>query len=150
MTESIFLPKPVHGSIPIWVGGNIRTAVRRTTRWGDGWHPFGLGLVDFTARVQMIRESGRSIMVSLRMAVDLRKKRDDAVGASGERRAVLSGNREEILTKLEKYRKQGLTISALRYCIRTLKTSGLTSGDFHQREWRPINRPQGEHSSVTY
>ena len=32
-----FLPKPVQGTIPIWVGGNTKYALRRTARIGDGW-----------------------------------------------------------------------------------------------------------------
>jgi probable F420-dependent oxidoreductase len=32
-----FLPKPVRGNIPIWVGGNSKFALRRTARLGDGW-----------------------------------------------------------------------------------------------------------------
>jgi probable F420-dependent oxidoreductase len=32
-----FLPKPVRGTIPMWIGGNTRFALRRTARLGDGW-----------------------------------------------------------------------------------------------------------------
>jgi probable F420-dependent oxidoreductase len=32
-----FLPKPVRGTIEIWIGGNTRFALRRTARLGDGW-----------------------------------------------------------------------------------------------------------------
>jgi probable F420-dependent oxidoreductase len=32
-----FLPKPVRGSIPIWIGGNTKFALRRAARLGDGW-----------------------------------------------------------------------------------------------------------------
>jgi probable F420-dependent oxidoreductase len=32
-----FLPKPVRGTIPIWVGGNTKYALRRAARLGDGW-----------------------------------------------------------------------------------------------------------------
>ena len=32
-----FLPKPVQGTIPIWIGGNTKFALRRTARLGDGW-----------------------------------------------------------------------------------------------------------------
>jgi probable F420-dependent oxidoreductase len=34
-----FEPKPVNGSIPIWVGGHSRRAIRRTVHYGDAWHP---------------------------------------------------------------------------------------------------------------
>jgi probable F420-dependent oxidoreductase len=32
-----FLPKPLRGTIPIWIGGNTKRALRRTARLGDGW-----------------------------------------------------------------------------------------------------------------
>jgi probable F420-dependent oxidoreductase len=32
-----FLPKPVHGTIPLWIGGTTKAAIRRTARIGDGW-----------------------------------------------------------------------------------------------------------------
>ena len=34
-----FEPKPVQGSIPIWVGGHTKRAIRRTVKYGDAWHP---------------------------------------------------------------------------------------------------------------
>lgn len=108
VTESIFLPRPLHGHIPVWVGGTSRTAVRRAIRLGDGWHPVGLDLPSFTKGVQMIRTSGKDIAISLRMTVDVRRKREDVVGASGERRVVLSGTRQDILAGLERYREAGL------------------------------------------
>jgi probable F420-dependent oxidoreductase len=32
-----FLPKPVRRTIPVWIGGNTRFALRRAARLGDGW-----------------------------------------------------------------------------------------------------------------
>ena len=35
-----FEPKPIQKpSIPIWVGGHTRRALRRTAKYGDAWHP---------------------------------------------------------------------------------------------------------------
>ena len=33
-----FSPKPVHGRIPVWVGGHTPPAFRRTARFGDAFH----------------------------------------------------------------------------------------------------------------
>jgi probable F420-dependent oxidoreductase len=108
VADSIFLPKPTQGLIPIWCGGTSVSAVRRALRLGDGWHPVGLGLPDFARGVKMIKDSGKSLVISLRMTTDIRKKREDMVGASGERRAVLSGSRAEILQALDAYQEAGL------------------------------------------
>lgn len=36
------LPHAVQPRVPIWVGGRSRQSLRRATRLGDGWMPFGL------------------------------------------------------------------------------------------------------------
>lgn len=58
-----FYPKPVRGTIPIWVGGNSLPARRRAARIGAGWHgafvlPEGIPRIreDIVARLQ---ENGR-------------------------------------------------------------------------------------------
>jgi len=41
-SDIIFLPKPVQKpTIPIWIGGHSKHAIRRAARLGDGWHPIG-------------------------------------------------------------------------------------------------------------
>jgi len=37
----LFEPKPIRGTIPIWVGGNSDAALDRVARLGDGWIPMG-------------------------------------------------------------------------------------------------------------
>ncbi len=38
--KMLFAPKPVQpGGMPIWVGGEVKGALRRTGRYGDGWYP---------------------------------------------------------------------------------------------------------------
>ena len=32
-----FLPKPVNGTIPVWIGGSTKRALRRAAHLGDGW-----------------------------------------------------------------------------------------------------------------
>ena len=41
-SDIIFLPKPVQKpTIPIWIGGHSKQALRRAGELGDGWHPIG-------------------------------------------------------------------------------------------------------------
>lgn len=36
----LFAPKPVQeGGLPVWVGGEVKGALRRAGRYGDGWYP---------------------------------------------------------------------------------------------------------------
>jgi probable F420-dependent oxidoreductase len=46
-TEAGLSPRPVNGTIPIWIGGSSRPALRRVAERGDGWIPQG------TPRAQM-------------------------------------------------------------------------------------------------
>lgn len=40
-SDLIFLPKPVQKTIPIWIGGHSKAALKRAGELGDGWHPIG-------------------------------------------------------------------------------------------------------------
>jgi probable F420-dependent oxidoreductase len=79
-------PKPVRDrKIPIVLGGNSDSALRRVAAWGDGWYGFNLDSVDVVAdRVAFLRaqcaEHGRS-MDDLRLAVALRELRPRDVTA---------------------------------------------------------------------
>jgi len=116
---ALFLPKPVGGSIPVWIGGNGRTAVSRAIRVGDGWHPTGVGIGAFTAGVERVRMKGKGLTFSIRMTTDVRKKRDPVVLPNGETRTVASGSAAEIRRTIEDYEKAGLEY----YCASILHPS---------------------------
>jgi len=107
LKDALFLPKPVNGDIPVWIGGNGKLAVRRALRVGDGWHPVGLDLEDFKKGVESIRKSRRSITLSIRMTTDVRKKRE-AYTFNKERRVVVSGSSSEIRKEIDGYVETGL------------------------------------------
>lgn len=106
--DAVFLPKPVRRDIPLWIGGNGPTAVRRAATLGDGWHPVGPTRETFEAGARKIKESGRSVTLSVRMTVDLRKKREEVTTSQGERRTVVSGTAEEIRKEIGDYEQAGL------------------------------------------
>jgi len=72
-----FQPKPVNGSVPIWVGGNTEAAYGRTARFGDAFHAAFEPLEDVRAawaRVQDLTEAeGRdpkAMVLSVRLFLD--------------------------------------------------------------------------------
>ena len=106
--DALFLPKPAHGDIPVWIGGNGRTAVRRAAAMGDGWHPVGTDVEGFAEGARRIRESGRHIALSVRMTTDVRKKREAYVGTNNEKRVAVSGSAAEIRKQIDAYAQAGL------------------------------------------
>ena len=51
-----FLPKPVRGTIPIWIGGNTKFALHRAARLGDGWLAVYMNHDDLRDKWQLLRE----------------------------------------------------------------------------------------------
>jgi probable F420-dependent oxidoreductase len=58
-------PKPVRGSIPIWLGGGAEATLRRVATHGDGWFPLGATDDETRERVDRlrtyVREAGRAV-----------------------------------------------------------------------------------------
>jgi probable F420-dependent oxidoreductase len=106
--DALFLPKPMNRGIPIWIGGNGSTAIRRVIERGDGWHPVGPDLADFASGAEKIREKKKDATLSLRMSTDVRKKRDVYIGANNEKRVAVSGTAAEIRSQIEAYEDAGL------------------------------------------
>lgn len=54
---------------PVWVGGLADAALRRTARFGDAWHPYGLGAAALRERLPALRRAaeraGRSELPTL-------------------------------------------------------------------------------------
>ena len=106
--DALFFPKPVNGDIPVWIGGNGPTAVKRTIRLGDGWHPVGPGAELFRRGAEEIRRSRKSATLSMRMTTDVRKKRPNYKGTNNEKRFAVSGSPAEIRKEIDAYATAGL------------------------------------------
>jgi probable F420-dependent oxidoreductase len=94
-------PKPVRGTIPIWIGGHTPRALRRVVELGDGWHaafPTMEGLRADLARLRAeCARHGRpfeEIAVSVRAGLSLRPS------PPGAQRRPLQGTPEQIAQDL--------------------------------------------------
>ncbi len=52
-----FGPRPPAGSIPIWVGGQSRRAIRRALELGDGYHGSRLTAEELSVRLRWLRDA---------------------------------------------------------------------------------------------
>ena len=108
VSDALFLPKPVNGDIPIWIGGNGAPSIRRVMESGDGWHPVGPDLGDFAGGAAKIRGAKKDVTLSVRMTTDVRKRREVYVGANQEKRVAVSGSAADIRKQIDGYAGAGL------------------------------------------
>ena len=116
-SDIVFLPKPVQKpTIPIWIGGHSKQAIRRAARLGDGWHPIGgvptipLEPQDIAADMSMLREyaekagrDAKKIRVALKGSLFDREKQI----TPGKRRRFI-GSAEEVAADIRDYRAVGV------------------------------------------
>jgi len=116
-SDIIFLPKPVQKpTIPIWIGGHSKHAIRRAARLGDGWHPIGgvptiplepEGIKkDLEMLVDYALKAGRDpkqIRIALKGSLFDREKQI----TPGKRRRFI-GAAEEIASDIRDYRAAGV------------------------------------------
>ncbi|MFN8610584.1 MAG: LLM class F420-dependent oxidoreductase [Vulcanimicrobiota bacterium] len=55
--DALFLPKPVHGHIPLWIGGGgEKRTLRAVARYADGWNYFLTTPADFQRKLGFLEE----------------------------------------------------------------------------------------------
>jgi probable F420-dependent oxidoreductase len=115
-SDLVFIPKPVQQpSIPIWIGGHSKQAIRRAARLGDGWHPIG-GVPtiplepedmkrDLATLTDFARAAGRDpkkIHVALKGSLFDKEKKIEG------RRRHFMGTAAEIASDIRAYRDAGV------------------------------------------
>jgi probable F420-dependent oxidoreductase len=109
-------PKPAQRPHPpILVGGNSVPALRRTVRFGDGWHGLMLlpgEMAEHRERLhEMAREAGRSDEIPVSLLVGTTLTRDPAVHRGlddAHRRQAMVGTVEQVVEQLVAYRDAGV------------------------------------------
>jgi probable F420-dependent oxidoreductase len=126
----VFLPKPVQKpTIPIWIGGHSKQALRRAGQLGDGWHPIGgvptipLEPDDMKRDIETLAEHARragrdpkTIRVALKGSLFDKEKKID-----GRRRRFM-GSAEEIASDIRDYRAAG--VDTMIFDVRRPSTAG--------------------------
>jgi probable F420-dependent oxidoreductase len=112
LRDVTFDPKPEQGgSLPIWIGGNSSSALRRAATFGNAWHATSIPFDEFRARAEELRKltGKREVLITTRMAVDLDAKAARlTTNPAGERRVVWGGLPSSTITSLEEYKEAGL------------------------------------------
>jgi probable F420-dependent oxidoreductase len=116
-SDIVFLPKPMQKpTIPIWIGGHSKQALRRAGELGDGWHPIGgvptipLEPGDVARDLEILagyaQGAGRNpkdIRVALKGSLFDREKQT----TPGKRRRFI-GEADEIVSDIRDYRSAGV------------------------------------------
>ena len=109
-SDMTFLPKPSH-TIPIWIGGNTRPAMRRAARLGDG-----INLIDLTPReLERLLGEFRQVCAQVErpmedVALSIRStfKVSEAPLPESERTMPLVGDLEQITQDLRAFKDMGV------------------------------------------
>jgi probable F420-dependent oxidoreductase len=132
---------------PIWIGGHSRPALRRTARFGNGWHPLGtvdtaeLRPPEYAATLETLKRlteaEGRDISaITLAFAARLR---ETPRPIEGNDRMPFSGSAAQIVDDVAAYRRLGVTHLNFDFRRPTLAET------LERMEWfaREVMRPAG-------
>ena len=130
-------PKPVHGDIPIWMGGHSKPALRRIAALADGWHAAfptaaGLeaGLAELRAECVTQKRRFEDLAITLRAGLSIRP------GPGGSNRKALQGTPEEIVADLRTFKALGVSHVLMEASYRDLGQMTRTFETF-ARDIRP-------------
>ena len=105
--DAVFEPTPVQQTLSIWIGGSSQAAMKRAATLGDAWHPNVQTFDKFAKLVSEFRESfpgSKEMDICVRIGLNSKSDRSEYTSPLGEKRVMLSSNREEnrnIMKRLE-------------------------------------------------
>jgi probable F420-dependent oxidoreductase len=115
-----FAPKPVHGKIPIWVGGEGRRAQRRAGEFGDAWFPYFVNIRPGelssrfeNVRLWAVRAKRDPDLMSLNCCLPIELTEKAVPYQDGS----LIGNCEQIRIALKAYERAGVRHLALQFMV---------------------------------
>jgi probable F420-dependent oxidoreductase len=131
------LPQPVQKPHPpIWVGGHSRAALRRTARYGDGWHPVGanpaapLRPAELQIKLEELRRlceaegrDVRALTISYKVPLYDARVTGASLSEDGGERRPFSGTAEQIREDVATYGSLGVSELILDFRRRTLAES---------------------------
>ena len=130
-------PKPVHGDIPIWMGGHAKPALRRIVALADGWHAAFPTAEGLEAGLRELREECATqkrrfeeLTITLRAGLALR------TSPGGAERKALQGTPDEIVADLRRFKALGVSHVLMEASYRDLSHMIRTFETF-AREIRP-------------
>ena len=108
--DALFLPKPVHGTLPLWIGGGgEKRTLRAVARYADGWNYFLTTPDDYQRKLGILeghcQDAGRKSS-EIRKALVVRAILDGAQAAPDE--ATFAGSALQLVEKLKPFRDMGV------------------------------------------
>ncbi len=128
-------PRPVRKPHPpIWVGGASDAALRRTVRYGDGWHPIRIRVAEFEKRdiprLREVADRERKPMPALCPRIRLRITESPL---SGDARIAGEGSLDQIRGDLE-----GLQALDCTYVLLDTYYDDVEATKRHETSWRML------------
>src|SRR5207247_788181 len=114
--DAVFEPTPVQQTLSIWIGGSSQAAMKRAATLGDAWHPNVQTFDKFAKLVSEFRESfpgSKEMDICVRIGLNSKSDRSEYTSPLGEKRVMLSSNREENRNMMKRLESLGVSYAVI-------------------------------------